>query len=113
MSIIDAVMPNTAALHRHVAHAASVKSVSSVAKKRDPQHAKYIVVKTPTGPPLPILFSKGLQHKDMVPPGHTAISAGYVLILAGEICIPPIDSFSLCIGPKPEDKRLLSQLLNQ
>ena len=99
-------MPTHAMFHR-AASAAVEQKPSPV-----PSHCKYITVQTENGDICPILFDKHLQHKSMLPPAVTVLSAGFVMVLGATILVLPIHSESLNIGPRPEDQQLISQFLN-
>jgi hypothetical protein len=81
--------------------------------ERDPNPCKYIILRDQANRLLPVVFAGRIEHAAMVPEGHHVVSAGFVLILDGHLVIPDIDSESLQVGPRPQDKFLIQQLLNQ
>ena len=130
MNPVDALMPNTGTILRHLTRAAAAAPVkgskfevqgSTVPQpstlnpqpSADPSHCKYIILENDQGKLCPIIFDRRLQHRDMVPPNLIPVSAGFVMIIGSAVVVPPIPSTTLNLGPKPEDQRLISTLLNQ
>lgn len=120
MTAIAALTPTHAMFH--AAAAASVKSetdmapVSSIPESPDPIILKYIIVQTPRGVEVPILFpqSGGLAHADLVPAGCIPVSAGFCLLSRDQVIIPTnIPSSTLNLSPRPSDKSAIARLLNQ
>lgn len=74
--------------------------------------SKYLIARDALGLDHPVIFDTFLQHATMVPRGCHAISAGFVCREDGHIVIPEIDSESLHLGPRPEDKQLLTNFLS-
>jgi hypothetical protein len=91
------------------------RSLREASVSADPVLTKFVVVATPNGDELPILFPqvRGVNHIDMVPCGCSPVSAGFVMILGGTVTVLPIESTTLALKPRPQDKQLISALLNQ
>ncbi|HOC56634.1 MAG TPA: hypothetical protein PKI20_13510 [Verrucomicrobiota bacterium] len=73
---------------------------------------KYIIVKSPSGEELPILFPAAIQHRNAVPKDLEVISAGFVMIFDGTLAFSDIGSDSLSVEPRPEDRALIEAMLN-
>ena len=78
MTALDAFLPTTAALHRHLAAETEPEPTPD---RKDPVLTKYIVVATKSGHEVPILAPQvdGLNHSDLVPDNCTPVSAGFAM----------------------------------
>lgn len=84
----------------------------AVKAESGPSPSKYIIVGDAAGNEHAILFHHKLQHNTMVPANMVPVSAGFVMVLSGIMIIPDIDSTTLNLGPRPQDKQILSKLIN-
>lgn len=112
MTALDAFLPTTAALHRHLAAETEPEPTPD---RKDPVLTKYIVVATKSGHEVPILAPQvdGLNHSDLVPDNCTPVSAGFAMFARGQVIIlPNMGSLTLNLDPRPQDKRLIANLLN-
>ena len=120
MTAIAALMPThvqiLAALSTPNEGDAAPKSSNLEAAESDPIILKYIIVQTPRGVEVPIIFpqSGSLSHADLVPAGCTPVSAGFCLFYHDQVTIPDnIPSSTLNLYPRPSDKSAIARLLNQ
>src|ERR1035438_2616731 len=114
MNAIDALAPTLAMIHRAAA-AAAQKDSRKLADEQSHEfvRCKYVIVENDSGEHCPILFDHRLQHRDLVPPHLTPVRAAFIMFCDGLIITPNIPSTSLNLGPKPEDKDIITKFLNQ
>jgi len=115
MCPVAALMPTTAALHRHLAAAAAgPRSVPDRSASSKPQMLKYLIFTfEPDDLEQTVVFDSAIPHKTMVPEGATPISAGFLCIYEGHLTVPQFGSDTLNLDPRPQDKAILQRFLNQ
>lgn len=72
---------------------------------------KYVVVEDGAGRRHPLVFSNSITHRDVVPAGMKATSAGFVVLLRGGLHLVKVGSESLGIGPGAEDQEILDGMV--
>jgi hypothetical protein len=109
MTALSAIAPTTAALHRHVARAATKTNPNpeGVASSL----LKYVILRDATGAEHIIIFSAAIQHSAMVHYDCATVAAGFILTLDDLLSVPDIGSDTLGIGPRKKDKQLIAAFL--
>lgn len=118
MNAMQALMPTHAALLSSAQSASSadsspLRASAPPCESSDPIR-KYVIVRDQAGREHPVIFSRDLVHKTMVPPDTTPVSAGF-LLLSGSVIrvLKDFDSSSLHLSPRPNDEALLKSFLQQ
>lgn len=116
MNALQALMPT------HAAFACAVTStpaerpncfLADAAPTASDPIRKFIIVRDPDGAEHPVIFSRALVHRTMVPPGTTPVSAGFLLVTGNSLkVLTHFDSSSLNLSPRPGDEALLQSFLN-
>jgi hypothetical protein len=78
---------------------------------RLPAKSKYVITVDATGQEHPLVFSYAIEHKQAVPAYLEPVAAGFLFIYNGRLVIPAIDSSTLALGPRPQDKDILANFL--
>lgn len=85
---------------------------ASVVNPSDPIR-KFIIVRDAAGREHPVIFSRDLVHRTMVPPGFNPVSAGFLLIAGGRLkVLEAFESSSLNLKPRPQDEALLTSFMS-
>lgn len=84
----------------------------------EPPIRKYIIIRAtepigyPLAPECVLVFDRNLEHKSMVPPRFTPVSAGFLMLLNGTVrVLEGFPSTSLNLEPRPQDQSILQSFL--
>ena len=117
-ALMSALMPTTDELIERIKAATrdverQIAALDGEAESAAPKLAKYTIVAWERGGlELPIVFSRDIPHRNMVPMGMTPISAGFVITHKGRVTVPGIGSETLKLDPRPRDREILANFLS-
>lgn len=73
---------------------------------------KFVIVRDEAGREHPVIFSRDLVHKTMVPQDTTPVSAGFLFLSGGSLkVLSAFESSSLNLKPRPQDEALLTSFM--
>ena len=116
MNAMQALMPTHAAFACAVASTPAERPncfLADAAPTASDPIRKFIIVRDAAGREHPVIFSRDLVHKTMVPPDTTPVSAGFLLIAGGSLkVLAAFESSSLNLKPRPQDEALLTSFMS-
>ncbi len=103
--LLSALMP------AHAAVSAAAESLHRAKTDSVPRHAKYIIIQRDDCE-FPILFSKEMQHSEMVP-AHAGkpVSAGFFQFISPELVLATGESVSLKLTARDQDASIIKRHL--
>lgn len=91
----------------------SAPSALSAVQESTPSILKYVVALDPIAQAeRPIIFPWDIQHSTMIPLGHRAVSAGFIMIIGTNLIVLPEASTSLDLKPRLRDRAILCKFLS-